>query len=283
MSGVEQGVFNYQEMITYDLHQQMKSSAAAFGSGTTGDFAVVGDLTVGGDITGSGTIEVSDNQDIVVKLGRAQIGHASYGDAATFQHRDNADAGRYALYHGTSGNTIINSRTGQPIQFRNNNTLITTLDEIADACMIGSANAAWVPLQLQGGDVSASYRVRVGYLINLGGDDFYTTWGLPIPTVKGSLKLYIKSLKYGVNDADANDYIHSVFINGLNGQTATQLDTDATTHTSAGDKTFSGAVMPASVIDISGYQGLWVEIRTISTTATQFDLTNVRMECYYDT
>ena len=151
------------------------------------------------------------------------------------------------------------------------------------AGMIGSANAAWVPMGVMGGQFFERFYFTAGKIQNVGADDYNSSWNLPKECLKGSLKLHIKNLKIGVVDADTDDFITQTTIYGVNGITITQLDIDATDHKTIGDKTFAGAVMPAAVIDVSGYQSVYVQLSHIATGAAQGDTTNLRMECYYDT
>jgi hypothetical protein len=209
----------YQEIVTVDLREFVASSASAYGTGTTGDFAVVGNLTVGGTVSITGVTTFTDE------------------------------------------------------------TLTST--QIADLLMFGSANAAYVPLSYNGSNVAARYTNSLGVFLNTGASDLSLDFSLPLPCTKGTLKLYLKNLKYGVQDADADDFINTVYIYGHNGNSSTQLDIDNTNTIAAADVTFAGAVMPASAIDVSGYQSVTVYIVCSNTDAYDLDIANVRMECYY--
>jgi len=153
---------------------------------------------------------------------------------------------------------------------------------ILDALMLGSANAAYVPMTLHGHYSFAwANSISAGWISNVGGDNMQIDMIMPIPCLKGSLKLYITNLKFGVADASGTDYITAITINGFNGNVRTQLDIDGTNHTAAGDKTFSGAVMPAAAIDVSSYQSVIATFTVFCTGANDMDFGNVRMECYY--
>jgi hypothetical protein len=154
---------------------------------------------------------------------------------------------------------------------------------LEDLLMFGSANAAWVPLVFMHDADATKVKFIDGRIINVDGTDDTFEMLLPLPCVKGSLKLYIKSLKYYVYDADAGDYLDSVRISGINTGTRTDIDTDDIDRNSAGDITFSGATFPAAEIDASSYQSIIVKFTCVFTNANDFDLTNVRMQCYYDT
>lgn len=155
------------------------------------------------------------------------------------------------------------------------------VDQIAALLMFGAANAAWVPMILMGGNLHSEYFVAIGRVFNVGADDFGVAYALPIPTTKGSLKLHIKNFKYVLFDADASDYLTAVDIDCFNGAAYTEIDADATDHTTPGDKTFSGATMPAAAIDVSSYESVTAYFNVVVTTGLEFELANVRMECYY--
>lgn len=243
VSGVDKGVFNYQELITYDLRQQMKSSTAAYGSGATGDFTITGDLIVGGD-------DIKDSSSATV---------ISFDGAGAIDV--------LAAPHALLTDTTL---TGAYLE---------------DLLMFGSANAAWVPLVMFAAREFSYIRGTGGGLMqNVGADDITLELSLPLPTNKGGLKLYISSLKFGVADADATDYITTVRVYGMNGNSAgAQLDIDTTNHSSAGDKTFAGAVIPAGTIDCSGYQSIIFTFSCTNTDANDMDIGNFRAECYYAT
>lgn len=153
--------------------------------------------------------------------------------------------------------------------------------QLADLLMYGSANAAWVPMAYIGVNVHDRVTVAAGQFRNTGAGAMALSFTLTLPCTKGTLKLYIKSLKIGVQDADDGDYINTSYIYGYNELAQTQIDIDATDHKTAGDKTFAGAVIPASAVDVSGYQSVVVHLVCVNADASDLDITNVRMECYY--
>lgn len=154
---------------------------------------------------------------------------------------------------------------------------------IDKANMIGDANAAWVPMMYAHSSDPSLGKLIDGRIISTGAASYKETWMLPLPCNKGGLKLYLKALKYAVQDADAQAFIDSVRISGINGNTRADLDTDDTDHTSVGDKTFSGASFPASVLDTSTYQSILIQMSVTSDAANELDIHNIRMQCYYDT
>jgi hypothetical protein len=153
-----------------------------------------------------------------------------------------------------------------------------TLAYLKDLLMWGSANAAWVPLIPVGGNSFSHHRVIYGYITNLGADNLYLSFLLPIPTVKGSLKLYVDDVRYEIDDADADDYVTAIYMYGWDGSSRGTIDSDTTDQTSAGTITWS-----RSATDVSSYESIWVQIETVNTNASDLDLTSFQILCYYST
>ena len=146
------------------------------------------------------------------------------------------------------------------------------------ANMIGSANAAWVPLAVVGANNVSLYTAQSVYITNVGAVDFNIQYELLIPTVKGSLGLHIDSLNVGLKDADDGDYINQVLVFGLSDfETSVQIHSDPT------DKK-----VPASVTytigdtDCSGYETIKVQLILVCTNALDLDITSLRLHCWYE-
>jgi len=142
--------------------------------------------------------------------------------------------------------------------------------------MYGAANAAWVPCSYEG-CYFASYAeiAGAGQVLNTGATDMTLFFLLPLPTVKGSLKLYISGTKFGLEDADADDYVNNVKIWGIT-DSATILDTDATNYDSAGVKTDT-----FTAVDCSSYDHIKIEVECVNTNASDLDVHNIKLRCYY--
>ena len=100
---------------------------------------------------------------------------------------------------------------------------------------------------------------------------------LPLPPVKGSLKLYIDDLKVYLLDADATDYITRLKIFGVNTTTTDLLDV-GTNHTSTGDKTYA-----FEAIDCSSYHTITVQIQVTTAADGELEFFPPRLGCYYAT
>ena len=77
--------------------------------------------------------EVKPNEDQSAIIGRARIGHVSgLNNWAAFSHYSQNSSAGYALLHNSSGRTLLNAASGQPIEFRNNNATKMTLTSAGD-------------------------------------------------------------------------------------------------------------------------------------------------------
>jgi hypothetical protein len=83
-------------------------------TGTTGTF--------------SGAISVGSDTNTTSTLGRVKIGYNGTDDFATFSHIDRNNELDYALGQETGGTTVLNTKTGKPINFRVNNANKMTMD-----------------------------------------------------------------------------------------------------------------------------------------------------------
>jgi hypothetical protein len=99
---------------------------------------------------------------------------------------------------------------------------------------------------------------------------------LPLPTIKGSLKLYISGIKIGISDADANDYLTNYTIYGFTFDTRTNLRNITTDYTSAQEieDTFTA-------VDASSHDRVAISVQVFGTTAYEFDLNFINLRCYY--
>ena len=125
-SGVEKGVFNYQEVITYDLQQQMKDSAASFGPGSA---------------TASGTQWTLPVFDTTTSIGDSMITQDAGGTTATVGGA--VDAQNIflatALAHTGDTNTQINFPANDEIDIRTG--AASRLDLSDTGVRMGGANA----------------------------------------------------------------------------------------------------------------------------------------------
>ncbi len=79
------------------------------------------DFHVGGDTQIDGVLTVQDDSDISSIIGKARIGYFGAGDWGGIGHRDNSAVGDYSVLQNSSGRTLINSSSGQLMEFRQNN------------------------------------------------------------------------------------------------------------------------------------------------------------------
>ena len=111
-----------------------------------------------------------------------------------------------------------------------------TSTDIADLLMFGSANAAWVPCILDGTGSWPTGKLQGDWTMsNVDGTDFWAVFRCPLPTTKGSLKLYVAGTQVGILDADAaggGDYVSTTNVIGLVYNSNTTLDTNTTNYQS---------------------------------------------------
>jgi len=269
-------------ILRVELVSLMSDGAITPATGASTDFAVGGDMTVGGELTVGGHITLDAETDIIIaddtdKVFQIREGNNTYLCVSTTNGTEVISMGCGGTLVGTWSTTGLEMASGKDISFADGGA-------VAEALMLGSANAAWIPMNFMGAEDFTEIKITsAGLISTTGASNTWYLFSLPMPTNKGSLKLYISNLKIGVYDADGAAFITTVNIRAFSGYTPSQLDTDGTNHSSQGDKTFSGAVMPASAIDCSAYDSIYVACQVGVDAANELDFGNVRMECYYDT
>ena len=152
----------------------------------------------------------------------------------------------------------------------------TNLD---DLLMYGSAHAAYVPCAYEDAyPVGKAQHVAVE-IRNTDNTDVMMTFSCPLPTVKGSLKLYLTNLRVSLQDADANNLLDYAIVYGVSTSATTALKTDDTDRIAAGE--YISAISPA--VDASSYNSITVKLYAVVDTGAAFGLTGVEIEGYYDT
>ncbi len=159
------------------------------------------------------------------------------------------------------------------------NTAASYLNELL---MYGSANAAWVPcVYIDESSSTRKYYINAaaGTILNVDDTDTNMRWDLPLPTVKGSLKLYISGVRLSLLDADAGDYVNTTTVYGKTTTGGlTSLASDTTNYNTAATLftyTFAAA-------DCSSYLGVMTWLAVVATNAADFDIMDVQVRCYYD-
>lgn len=154
-------------------------------------------------------------------------------------------------------------------------------ETLCEALMLGSVNGAWVPMILQGMNPtwSGNKMTNLIYTQNVDDTDFDAIWQLPLPTTKGTLKLYITQLKVNVFDADAGDYINHLYVYGRYSAGSAALVSDATNVTAPAEKIYNFAGAP---IDCSGSENIFAYFICIATNAGDLNFDQPLMYCYYE-
>lgn len=162
---------------------------------------------------------------------------------------------------------------------QHNDTTITG-GYMEDLLMYGSDNYAWVPCILTtsnaNGDSCAFTNLRISHAA---ASDITLLFELPLPTTKGSLKLYVGDCKLCLYDADVNDFVTSLVVRATDKDGQSTLISDGTNRQAAGDYTYSN-----DPTDVSGYNTVRVQI-AISSAGNAYDciIDAVLLECYYAT
>jgi len=142
--------------------------------------------------------------------------------------------------------------------------------------MFGSANATWVPMTYEANYSSAVlFRGESSQITNTGATDGYWMFNLPLPTVKGSLKLYINGFRLVITDADDADYVTQVYLTGA-AATNNVILNDGTDRKIADtyDYTFTAE-------DMSAEHTVRAVVQTVNTNAAGLNLATVSCRCYY--
>ena len=147
---------------------------------------------------------------------------------------------------------------------------------LEDLLMFGSANAAWQPCVFEGSNTADKFYPNGGYISNRDNTDGQMRFILPLPTNKGSLKLYISGSQVDIFDADAANKIDTVTIYGILETGISQLDQntdDITAQDSRED--------PFAAVDCSGYNGVILWVAAVVADANALDISGISLRCYY--
>jgi len=145
------------------------------------------------------------------------------------------------------------------------------------ALMIGVNNKAWVPCMYASSSHPRFIKNDNGRLTiaNTGGT--YPQYWLPLPTVKGTLKLYVDAVRIEIYDADANSYLNAYWAYAIDATTTGTIDTDGTSRTAPGqyDVTFTP-------YDCSGKSLVTIILECVTSVINDLSIGLVAFRCYYD-
>ena len=156
-----------------------------------------------------------------------------------------------------------------------------TQAQIDDLLMFGSANAAWVPcVYSDHTNTARKYLVNstTGMVSNADNTNASLRFDLQLPTVKGSLKLYVSGSRVSIYDADADAKIDTTTVYGLAKTGVTSINADTTDYNSQDDW---DDIFTA--VDCSSYNGVMVWLAAVVDAANELDIASVSLQCYYAT
>jgi hypothetical protein len=152
--------------------------------------------------------------------------------------------------------------------------------ELEDSISYLAANAAWYPCSTTYHNTYPIIQnANNWYFVNVA-DPSYQRLILPLPTVKGGLKLYVSGVRVGIFAGDANSYIELIEVNGLAYDGMTELDdSGAITAGNGGPELYTDTF---TAVDCSPYEQVSVELTvTAAGAATDFKVSSVCLQCHY--
>ena len=145
---------------------------------------------------------------------------------------------------------------------------------------IGTANAKWKPCTPGPAKPPGTVQSDGYNISNVGATDFVVNWYIPLSPTLDALKLYIKSVEVGLQDADGGDYVDILYLFNMSAHgTRNTFFADGTNRTAAGTYTYNAG----APYDMSASKSMWLLMGCVVTNAGDLDMSVVRVEYYYDT
>jgi hypothetical protein len=278
-------------VITY-----MASGATAYGSATVA--ALVCDtLTVNTSadiplIQSAGAISIKPSGDTDDYLNLATVGghptltrvggdriYIGSDDATDIELMLREDSSNYLHFKwdksaGTALGTV--ETIGGDLKLNSSSATGFTLTQLEDLLMYGSANAAWVPCQYVGATVPTDFYMQTYGLVAAAASTAWVWFDLPLPTTKGTLKLYCTGARIDLQDADANNYIDRMITRYRSDAGVQNLSDNSTNRTAQGTFTDSFAA-----VDCSPGTTCYVRLLVSTNGADNLKIASVEMQCYY--
>ena len=158
---------------------------------------------------------------------------------------------------------------------------LSDLEDTMEAYLaIGSANKKYKTCILENVWSAWSYMRGVDSYTNSGSSDFTLCFAVPLDPTLGSKKLYIDSVQVGIEDADANDYVDRVLIKDwltYNTHVSPLPLDDSTNRTASGEYDYD-----FTAHDFSSSKRIYILVTCVATTASELDVSYVRVQYYYD-
>jgi hypothetical protein len=161
---------------------------------------------------------------------------------------------------------------------QNSGNISTNTTDIEAYLAIGSGNAQWKACICEGA-VDMSCYINYSEIRNVGATNMNIVYKFPLPVIIGDKNLVINTINLEIDDADAGDYVDDVII--LAREDYNTQDTaysDGTNRTAAGSYSYD-----LNEITIGGtYESFVVYVKCQNTNASDLDITNVRIEYWYE-
>ncbi len=177
--------------------------------------------------------------------------------------------------HTTDGGTVYQYKSdhGRWVLYKDS----SGIEGIDAHLMIGSANAQYVPVSVDG-SYNAGKSKASTYISNVSAGSYNLRLTLGLPTNRGGLKLFVAGTLVSIFDADASDYVSNRIVNGMNHTGVTEIDNQTVNLTTQGRH-----VDGFGATDCSGFDEVALRLVIESATADELDLAALALLCYYDT
>ena len=300
----------YRNDITIMLKALLSSSAIAPAGGTTGDatvnnLIVNNDLDVGGELVMDGAVMHGTGSDfhmhpstgnVPMNLLLHPLGtedetalklrtstSANYGEFKVKVDGTTASIESNQGGSGTTPDTLnIDDAGWDTINIGDSSAAVTVAGgyNIAEAEMLGSANAVWVPMNYAGIATGTDTRMYIAgmWYANQGANDDQMIFDFGLPLIKGALKLHVSGIRLHLAAAGVADYIDLVLFRAIDRAGDLTLLSDGTNRTAPDDYPYLFAA-----VDVSAYETLRARLYFVVGTAALLQLSSVEVQCYYDT
>ncbi len=135
---------------------------------------------------------------------------------------------------------------------------------------------AWIPCVFEVSSPQGRVHMAGPLISNIDSTDYQMMFRLPVPAIKGNMRLHIDGCRIGVFGADPANCISQLSINGMTYQAMkVMFETKEPINT----KTLKSYSMPPH--DASNYEAVLVRIWCSVSEASKLHISSVSLHCYY--